>query len=279
MSTPLAADQVVITAAVVGAEVMRTDTPYVPYTPREIADEAVRCAEAGAAVVHLHARHADGRPAHELALFFETLRLIRASCDVVVQVSTGGAIGMGVAERTEGLGICPEMASLSCGSTNFGDDVFLNPWPLICDVAKRIAEAGAAAELELFDLGHLETALRVVREGHLGALSHTYQLVLGVPGAMAARARTLTFCLDELRREEPLAHVSVAAMGRHQLPMAGEALSRGAHVRVGIEDNIFLEKGVLSAGSAPQVERVVAMARAVGRTPATAAQVRAFLRT
>lgn len=269
------ADKLVITAAIVGAEVTRAANPHVPYTAEEIGREAARCASAGASVIHLHVRHPDGRPAHERALFQAAMAEIRARCDVLVQVSTGGAIGMSVAQRSEGLDAAPEMASLTCGSVNFGDQVFANAWPDMCALAARISSARVTPELELFELGHLWSARRLLREGRLAA--HSYQVVLGVPGALPAEPRLLGVVLDEIRREEPGAHVSVAAMGRHQLTMAAEALARGAHVRVGLEDNVYLEKGVLAEGSAPLVERAVALGRSGGREPASAAELRALL--
>jgi 3-keto-5-aminohexanoate cleavage enzyme len=268
-------ERLVITAAIVGAEVTRAQNPHVPYTAEEIGREVQRCADAGASVIHLHVRHPDGRPAHERVLFEAAIRAIRARADVVVQVSTGGAIGMSIAQRTEGLDAGPEMASLTCGSSNFGDEVFANAWPDVCAIAARIRAAGAVPELELFELGHLWSARRLVDEGRVGG--HTFQVVLGVQGALPAEPRLLALVLDEIRREQPAAHVGVAAMGRHQLPMAAEAVARGAHVRVGLEDNVYLHRGVLAEGSAPLVERAVALGRAAGREPASAAEVRALL--
>ncbi len=267
-------DAVLITAAIVGAEVTRAQTPHVPYSPEEIAAEAKRCAEAGAAVVHLHVRNEDGSASQDAKLFAETIRLIRARCDVVVQVSTGGAVGMSVEERLGGLESAPEMATLNCGSVNFGDDVFQNPWPAMKDIAQRIRAANAIPELELYEVGHLDAALRLLREG-LVSEPLWVQFVLGVPGAIGARESVLRFLVSEL---PPKAHWGVAGVGRHQFPMAELALGLGGHVRVGLEDNIYLERGVLSEGSAPLVQKVVSMARAHGRDPMTPAALRAQLR-
>jgi 3-keto-5-aminohexanoate cleavage enzyme len=265
---------VVITAAIVGAEVTRAQTPHVPYSPEEIAEEARRCAEAGAAVVHLHVRNPDGTPSQSEALFRATIEKIRARTDVVVQVSTGGAVGMPLEERLGGLACAPEMATLNCGTVNFGDDVFVNSWPDMCAVAKRIAAASAVPELELYEVGHLDSAMRLLREGLVSA-PLWIQLVLGVPGAIGARDSVLRFLVSELPEG---AHWGVAGVGRHEFPMAQLALELGGHVRVGLEDNIYLERGVLAEGSAPLVQKAVAMARAAGRDPLSPAAVRATLR-
>lgn len=270
----LAPDRVVITAAIVGAEVTRAQTPYVPYTASEIAAEARRCVDAGAAIVHLHVRTPDGAPSQDAGLFREAVAAIRARCDVVVQVSTGGAVGMGLEERLGGLAAQPEMATLNCGSINFGDEVFENSMPSMREVAARIRRAGAVPELELYELGHLDNARMLEREG-LIAQPFWVQLVLGVPGALGARPRVLEFFVEELPKGT---HWGVAAVGRHQTPMVQLALTLGGHVRVGLEDNIYLQKGVLAEGSAPFVARAVTWARERGRTPATPAEVRAALR-
>jgi 3-keto-5-aminohexanoate cleavage enzyme len=269
-----APDGVVITAAIVGAEVTRAQTPHVPYTPEEIAREAKRCADAGAAVVHLHVRNEDGAASQDERLFRQTIELIRARCDVVVQVSTGGAVGMSIDERLGGLACAPEMATLNCGSVNFGDDVFMNSWPAMREIAQRIQASQAVPELELYELGHLDSAMRLVKEGLVHA-PLWIQLVLGVSGAIGARESVLRFFVSELPAG---AHWGVAGVGRHQFPMADLALGLGGHVRVGLEDNIYLERGVLAEGSAPLVEKAVQLARAHGRRPLSAGEVRAALR-
>jgi 3-keto-5-aminohexanoate cleavage enzyme len=266
-------DTVVITAAIVGAEVTRAQNPHVPYTAEEIAEEARRCADAGAAVVHLHVRTDDGRASQDAARFRAAVEAIRARTDLVVQVSTGGAVGMALEERLGGLEARPEMATLICGSINFGDEVFENSLPDMREVARRIRTAGAQPELELYELGHLDNALLLER-AELIAHPFWVQLVLGVPGALGARERVLRFFVGEL---PPGAHWGVAAVGRHQAPMLALALELGGHVRVGLEDNIYLERGVLAQGSAPFVERIARQARERGRSVASAHEVRAAL--
>src|SRR5688500_7724533 len=129
---------VVITAAICGAEITRAQTPYLPISPDELADEAARCRDAGAAVVHLHVRTPDGRPTQDRTIFAAAIAKIRARTDIVVQVSTGGAVGMSFEERAQPLDCAPEMATLNCGTINFGDEIFENPFPLMRDMARRI---------------------------------------------------------------------------------------------------------------------------------------------
>lgn len=265
MSHPL-----IITAAVVGAETMREHTPYVPYTPVEIAEEAVRCREAGASMVHVHGRREDGTPTQDRETFGRILDEIRDRTDVLVQFSTGGAVGMSVEERIEGLDLQPDMATLTTGTVNFGDDVFMNSMPMIRQIATRLQELDITPEIEIFDTGMVDTAMRLVDEGLLEPPLH-FDFVLGVPGAMGARPENLAFLVDMIPADSTW---SVAGIGRHELPLAQKAIDMGGHVRVGLEDNIFIAKGELAKGSWELVEKVAEYAEAAGRDlsdPGTAA--------
>lgn len=270
--TPPPSD-VILTAAIVGAEVTREHTPHVPISAAEIADEAARCRDAGAAVIHLHVRTEDGKASQSSELFQAAIEAIRSKTDVVVQTSTGGAVGMSVDERSGPLACRPEMATLNCGTINFGDDVFENSRPLIRDLAKRIRDAGSVIELECYEVGHVDETLALLREGAIAEPLH-FQFVLGVPGAIGAREDVLKFLVSQL---PPNSTWGVAAVGRHQRPMTELAMSLGGHARVGLEDNIYLEKGVLSEGSAPLVARAAAFARGIGREPATTERARQLL--
>jgi len=269
----------VITAALVGAETTREQTPYLPISPEEIAQEAKRCRDAGASIVHLHVREPDGRPSQSAALFRQTIERIRALApDLICQTSTGGAVGMSVEERAQPLTLTgaakPEMATLSTGTVNFGDDVFWNPRPLIRDLAGRIRAAGIVPEIECFDVGMIDMALALAKDGLLDLPAH-FDFVLGVPGALGARRSVLEFMRSELPEG---CTWTVAGVGRHQLPMAEIAIELGGNVRVGLEDNIYVSKGVLAKGSFELVERVVEMARKADRPVATPDQARQLLR-
>lgn len=269
------APEIILTAAIVGAEVTREQTPHLPITPQEIAEEAARCREAGVAVIHLHVRNDDGSNTQSKERFAETIERIRAKTDCIIQVTTGGAVGMSIEERVGPLACKPEMATLNCGSLNFGDDVFVNTRPQIKDIAARLAQAGSVAELECYEVGHVEEALLLAEKGMIPRPLH-FQFVLGVPGGIGASERNIRYMASLVPVD---ASWAVAAVGRFQQPMTEVAMRLGGHVRVGLEDNIYLSKGVLSEGSAPLVARAAAYARSIGRTPVDPARARAMLLT
>jgi 3-keto-5-aminohexanoate cleavage enzyme len=268
----------VITAALVGAETTREQTPYLPISAEEIGVEAAKCREAGAAMVHIHVREPDGRPSQKAELFDAAIREIRKRTDIIVQVSTGGAVGMSADERCGGLTLTgdtkPDMATLTTGTVNFGNDVFENPRPLVRDIATRIKKLGLRPELECFDVGMIDEAYVLQKEGFIEFPAH-FDFVLGVPGAVAARVEVLDFMRASL---PPGSTWTVAAVGRHQLPFADLAAERGGNVRVGLEDNIYLSKGVLAKGSFELVADAARRARDKGRTLATPQQARQLLR-
>jgi 3-keto-5-aminohexanoate cleavage enzyme len=269
------AEKVIITAAVVGAEVTRAQSPAVPYTPEEIARAAVDAWRAGAAVVHLHARWPDGRPSQEGPHFREIIDRIRGGgADVVIQCSTGGAVGMSLDERLGSLVPGAEMGTLNLGTMNFGDGVFVNTRPDVVKVAGRLRERRLVPECEVYDAGMLDTLRWLLEKGHLAAPYHV-QFVLGVPGGLSASERNLRFLLEGLPEPTPWA---VAGVGRSQLPMAELALRLGGHVRVGLEDNLFASRGVLARGSDELVSLAVDLARRAGREPATPDEARRLLR-
>lgn len=272
-STEVHAPEIVLTAAIVGAEVTRAQTPHLPLTPREVADEAARCREAGAAVIHLHVRNDDGSNTQAKERFAEVMEAIRAKTDCIIQVTTGGAVGMSIEERSGPLACKPEMATLNCGTLNFGDDVFVNTRPQIRDLAARIRASGAVAELECYEVGHVEEALAMAEKGLISGPLH-FQFVMGVPGGIGANEANLRYLVSRMPEG---ASWAVAAVGRFQQPLTELAMRLGGHARVGLEDNIFLSKGVLSEGSAPLVARAAAYAKSVGRTPVDPSRARAIL--
>ena len=270
------ANPAILTAAICGAETTREMTPHLPITAEELAEEAVRCRQAGASVIHLHVRRDDGTPTQDRALFQKALDAIRQRTDVIVQTSTGGAVGMTADERAQPLDCVPppEMASLNSGSLNFGDDVFLNPFPLVRDFAQRMRAKGVAYELECYDVGHVEACLQLAGEGVIELPAH-FDFVMGVRGGIQATEDNLVFMVSKLPRG---CTFNVAGIGRHQLPMAELALRMGGHARCGLEDNVYLSKGVLAKGSFELVAKVAAIAREARREIATPAQAREILR-
>ncbi|WP_224360896.1 3-keto-5-aminohexanoate cleavage protein [Hyalangium versicolor] len=273
MSMPM-----VITAAMVGAETTREQTPHLPITAEEIAEDAVKCREAGAAMVHLHVRKADGSPSQDAELFRAAIRAIRKRTDILIQTSTGGAVGMGVDERCGPLTLTgedrPDMATLTTGTVNFGQDVFWNPRPLVRDIAKRIRALGIKPEIECFDVGMVDEASILAKEGLVDLPAH-YDFVLGVPGALTARVDALEFMIKSLPEGSTW---TVAGVGRHQLPFVAHAAERGGNARVGLEDNVYVSKGVLAKGNWELVAEAAKLAKSKGRTLATPAEARKILR-
>ena len=267
----------ILTAAIVGAETTREQTPHLPITPDEIGEEARRCREAGVSVIHLHARHEDGRPTQDRARFQAYIDAIRARTDVIIQTSTGGAIGMSIAERCQPLELAPDMATINVATMNFGDDVFENRRPDVQQVATWIRDRKIVPELEIYDLGHLDAARALIDKGLVVAPVHL-QFVLGIPGGMAASERGLETLVAEVGRGFPPGTTwAVAAVGRHQLAMAELAIRWGGHARVGLEDNVYASKGVLAKGSWELAEMAAALAKKAGRAIATPAEARVLL--
>jgi 3-keto-5-aminohexanoate cleavage enzyme len=266
-------EKLIITAAVVGAELTREDTPHLPLTPEEIAEEARRACEAGASLVHLHARDAQGAPTQDREVYREIVDRVRERCDAVIQLSTGGAVGMSAEERLQPVFLGPEMASLTAGTVNFGNEVFFNPRDLMVRFAEAMREHGVKPELEIFDAGMVANALWLERKGLVSAPLH-FDFVLGVPGGLPASVKNLLHLVESIPAS---ATWSVAGIGRHQLPMAAAAVLLDGHARVGLEDNIFFRAGEPARGNAPLVERVVRVARELGREVAGPGEARRIL--
>jgi 3-keto-5-aminohexanoate cleavage enzyme len=265
-------DPLIITVAPVGAEVTPDQTPYLPVTPEQLGATARAIRAAGAAIVHVHCRNDDGTNTHDVERFRAAQAAIREAGDLIVQFSTGGAIGMTPDERAAPLVLRPEMATLTCGTVNFGDDVFENSFPIMRGIAARMDAYGVIPELEVFDLGHVANAKRLAAEGVIRLPAHV-DFVLGVPGALDASVENLVDCVRAL----PAGCTwSVAGAGRMQLPLATVAIAMGGHVRVGLEDNLYYSKGRL-ARNEELVARVARIAEELGRPVSTPDQARAIL--
>ena len=265
-------DPLIITVAPVGAELTPGQTPHLAVTPEQLGAVAGKIAQAGACVIHVHCRNDDGSNTHDPARFAQALAHIRANADVIVQFSTGGAIGMTPQERAAPLRLRPEMATLTCGSVNFGDEIFENSFPVMRGILAEMQRYGVVPELEIFDKGHIANARRLEKEGLLTFPRHV-DFVLGVPGGLEATVQNLCDLVDDL----PAGCTwSVAGIGRMQLPLAVAAIAMGGHVRVGLEDNIYYSKGRLATNE-ELVARVVRIAAEMGRPVATPLQARQIL--
>ena len=269
----MARNPLIITCALVGAELSRIGYPYLPLTPDEIATAAEEAVAAGATILHLHVRDEQGRPSQKAEIFAEVSAKIQSRCDCILQYSTGGAVGTPLVERCAPLQLRPEMATLSMGTMNFGAEIYENSEATISAIAAAMKANGIIAELEIFDLGMLESVDRLAARGVLPGKFHI-DFVLGVPGGMAASLRNLVLLVDRL---PPGQTWTVAALGRQQLPFTAHAIAMGGHVRVGIEDNIYYRKGELAQSNAQLVARAVRLADELLRPVASVREARAIL--
>ncbi|NMB03658.1 MAG: 3-keto-5-aminohexanoate cleavage protein [Tissierellia bacterium] len=267
-------DKLIITAAISGAEVTKENNPAVPYTVEEIAREAESAYQAGASIIHLHVRKDDGTPTQDKQRFQECIDAIRQRCpDVIIQPSTGGAVGMTDLERLQPTEIeGTEMATLDCGTLNFGgDEIFINSENTIKNFGKIMIERGIKPEIEVFDKGMVDYAIRFAKQGFIKEPMH-FDFVLGVQ--MAATARDLVYMVHSI---PPGSTWTAAGVGRHETPIGAIAIAMGGHVRVGFEDNIYYSRGVLAQSNGQLVERMVRIAHELGREVATPNEARKIL--
>lgn len=268
-------EKLIITCAICGAEVTKEHNPAVPYTVEEIVREAKSAYDAGASIIHLHVREDDGTPTQDKERFRKCIEAIKAVApDVIIQPSTGGAAGMKNDERLQPIELDPEMATLDCGTLNFGgDEIFENTENTIKYFGERMIERGIKPELEVFDKSMIDMALRLHRKGYIQSPMH-FDLVMGVNGGISGTLRDFVFMRHSLPSE---ATYTVAGVGRFQFTLAAAAIADGGHVRVGFEDNIYISKGVLAKSNGELVEKVVRLAKELGREIATPAEAREIL--
>ena len=265
-----------ITVAPTGAETTKADCPQLPTTLSELVETAWRCEEAGAGMIHVHIRDDEHRPTLDQARLKDTVAALKEGTGLVVQLSTGGSVHDPLPDRLAVLDAQPDSCSLTLGTTNFGDDVFLNPWPFVCDLYQLSQERQVVPEFELFDLGQVAALHRLLDSYGLpyGGKVHV-DLVMGVPGGMPGTADALVAAVAAL----PAATTSWSAtgIGRSTLPVALASLSKGGHLRVGMEDVLTLARGVPVRHNDELVARAVELGRLAQRTPMTGAEARALL--
>lgn len=285
-------EKTIITAAVTGSLTTRDHNINIPYTPEEIAGAAIDSCKAGAAIVHLHVRDpATGRPVQKIELFREVIRAIREECDVIINTSTGGGPGMTLEER---IGIIPalsgdpklkpEMASLNCGSVNFGmlhgkkrewvlNTVQMNPWDGMLHFADTMKQYGVKPELEIYEAGMINNALVLLSLDAL-KMPLQFQFVLGVLGALQATVENLIFLKNSIPQG---ATWSVCAAGMDIFAIGPVAIASGGNVRVGFEDCVHIAKGVLAESNAQMVAKMARLSKEMGRDIATPGEARQIL--
>lgn len=268
-------NKLIITCAITGAEVTKKENPFVPYTVDEMAEQAYQAYCAGASIIHVHARWDDGTPTQDKKRYQDIIHAIQSKCPgVIIQPSTGGAIGMNRAERLSPTELDIEMATLDCGTLNFGgDSIFINTENDIIHFAKIMKERNIFPELECFEKGHIDLILRLHRKRLIHAPLH-FSFVLGVNGGMTGEERDFIFLKESIPKD---ATFSVAGIGKYEFPLAELSIRHGGHVRVGLEDNLYIEKGKLAEGNGALVEKVVNLAKLYGRDIASPDEARLIL--
>jgi 3-keto-5-aminohexanoate cleavage enzyme len=277
------ADKVVISAALTGVAANREQCKWIPYTPREIAEEALNAYNAGAAIVHIHGREYDGTPSWRVEIFREVMQEVRKRCPIIINFSTG-AVGV---DRDTRIGhireVRPEIAALNMGTMNYAKYspkrrnfvfslVFQNPFDDIMFFLDAMNQNGVKPECECFDLGHVESILPLMDMGLLR--NFQLSLVMGVVGGMGATARNLTHVSSVVPAGVAW---QVIGISQEQWLLVSTALALGGNIRVGLEDNFYLSPGKMAEGNGPLVEKAARMARDIGREPATVEEARAIL--
>ncbi len=271
----MASTGTLITVAPTGAELEKSAVPALPVTLEELVTTAKECQQAGAAVIHVHIRDAEAKPTLDLGTLKETVRALRECTGLIVQLSTGGAVTDSYERRLAVLDAAPDGCSLTCGTVNFGDDVFMNPWPFMCELYVRTQQLGVVPEFELFDLGQVAALHRLLDKYGPPFGGHVHcDLVMGVPGGMAGDAATLVAAVAALPAG---ATWSATGVGRTAVPVMFAALAAGGNLRVGMEDTVTFARGRPVAANAELVERAATLADLAQRPALTPDQARELL--
>jgi uncharacterized protein (DUF849 family) len=264
-----------ITVAPTGAEAEKATVPALPVTLDELVATAKECQAAGAAVIHVHIRDDQARPTLDVRRLTDTVQALHEGSDLIVQLSTGGAVTDSLDRRLAVLDAAPDACSLTCGTVNFGNDVFLNSWPFIRELYARTQQLGVVPEFELFDLGHVATLHQLLADLAPPAGGHVHcDLVMGVPGGMPGDAATLVAAVAALPAG---ATWSATGIGRTSLPVMFAALAAGGHLRVGLEDTTSFARGRPATGNAELVARAAALAELAQRPAMSPAAARTML--
>lgn len=286
-------EKTIITCAVTGAGDTRRLNPAVPVTPEEIANEVIASAKAGAAIAHIHVRDpATGGASVEYRHYEEVVARIRDSgCDVIINLTTGpgakhvqdrghrevagpGSLMLTPEQRVEHVvRLKPELCTLDIATLSFGSNTVINTIPDLIDMARMVDEAGVRTEIEVFDLGHLRLAVHMVQQQQIARPSH-FQFCLGIPWGAPADTETAALMKHQLPGDLKW---SAFAISRQQFPMVAQAFVLGGHVRVGLEDNLYLARGQLASGNAALVERCAHILDLLGGEVATPAESRQIL--
>ena len=270
-------DKIIISVGITGSRITRQQTPYIPITSEEIAKSGIEAWKAGASILHIHVRDPKtGLGTQDISIFKEVVDRVRSESDAILCLTTSGIPGrnLPIADRLQPLNLLPELVSFDAGSINMGENVFLNPQEFLDALAKETLAKGIKSELEVFEVGMVYTCLQYLQKGLLKPPLH-FQFVLGTPNGMPATAKSLLHLSEIIPQDSTW---SVIGVGAGQLPIAMMGMVMGGHVRVGLEDNIYYSKGMLAKSNAQLVERVVRIAKELGREIANPSDTRKILK-
>ncbi|MDP4125763.1 MAG: 3-keto-5-aminohexanoate cleavage protein [Bacillota bacterium] len=266
-------EKLIISVATTGAFTSREHTPYVPITPEEIADSVYEAWQAGAAIAHIHVRDKEGNPTLDLNTYREVVKRIQDKCDIILNLTTAGGLGLHEEDRIQVCELSPELASYDAGSMNFGSAVFENSPQMLERLASKMQEYQVKPEIEVFDIGMIHNALDVAKKGLIKP-PYFFQFVLGIKGGMPATAKNLMF----LKESIPEGSIwSAIGASKNQLAINTMSILLGGHVRIGMEDSIYYRKGELAKTNAQFVKRIVDLSNTLGREIATPNEAREML--
>jgi uncharacterized protein (DUF849 family) len=300
---PMEKNTVIVTAAITGAIHTPSMSPHLPITPQQLIDEILAVHRAGAAVAHLHVRNPeDGRPSADQEMFRHVAAEVKKKCDIILCTTTGGGVGEPVDSRVRVVTTLePELASLNAGSLNFAlfdvadrmddwvhdweepylrsteDFIFPNTFKTMGQFVDIFRARGTRPEFEIYDVGMISNLAYFIDAGRVETPVYL-QFVMGILGGIPATPENLVFLVETARKSIGDFHFSVCAAGRHQMPMCTQSLLLGGNVRVGLEDSLYLDRGQLARSNAEQVEKIIRIARELGKTPATPGEARATLK-
>ncbi|WP_078409892.1 BKACE family enzyme [Priestia abyssalis] len=266
-------EKLMITVAPTGGQTTRQHTPYLPLSPKEIADSVYDAWMAGAAIAHIHVRDKEGNPSLDLSTYTEVVDRIKDKCDIILNLTTAGGTDMNDEDRIRVCELCPEMATFDAGSTNFGSGVFLNSPNFLERLAGKMKEYQIKPEIEIFDVGMIDNTLRIAKKGLIEAPFH-FQFVLGVQGGMPATTKNLLFLTESIPDGSTWSAIGAS---KDQLAINTMSIVMGGHVRVGMEDSVYYRKGELATSNAQLVERIVNLSKTLGREIATPNEAREIL--
>lgn len=266
-------EKLIITVAPTGAQTTREHTPYVPLTPKEIADSVYEAWQAGASIAHIHVRDENGNNTLNLDTYKDVVNRIQDKCDIIINLTTAGGVAMNDEDRLRVCELSPEMATFDAGSMNFGSDVFLNSPKFLERLAIKLKEHQIKPEIEVFDVGMIENTMRIIKRGLIDPPFH-FQFVLGVQGGMPATPKNLLFMAENIPAGSTWSAIGAS---KDQLAINTMSILLGGHVRVGMEDSVYYRKGELAKMNAQFVERIVDLSGTLGREIATPNEARKIL--